>query len=304
MGLPRMLIRTDGRGSTARPRELAIRWTASDPRRRRPRYRESIERAAAGRRRPRRGRPSCRGATSWVRPRPAPRRSRPGQRSPTSCPWGAPTPAPATRTRASRRSTRASGYKVGNAAIERIATGFRWAEGPVWFGDGGYLLWSDIPNNRIMRWLEEDGHVSVFRTPSNYSNGNTRDREGRLITCEHDARRVTRTEPDGTHHRAHRQLRGQAAERAERRGGGLRRRGLVHRPGLRHPRQLRGPQGRARAAAQRLPARPGAPGGRRWSPTASTSRTGSAFSPDEKRLYIVDSGDHARRAARTCASST
>jgi gluconolactonase len=89
-------------------------------------------------------------------------------------------------------------YKVGNAAIERIATGFRWAEGPVYFRDGGYLLWSDIPNNRIMRWLEEDGHVSVFRTPSNYSNGNTRDREGRLITCEHDARRVTRTEPDGS----------------------------------------------------------------------------------------------------------
>lgn len=89
-------------------------------------------------------------------------------------------------------------YKVGNAAIERIATGFRWAEGPVFFRDGGYLLWSDIPNNRIMRWLEDDGHVSVFRTPSNYSNGNTRDREGRLLTCEHDARRVTRTEHDGT----------------------------------------------------------------------------------------------------------
>jgi len=88
--------------------------------------------------------------------------------------------------------------KVGNAAIERIATGFRWAEGPVYFRDGGYLVWSDIPNNRMMRWLEEDGHVSVFRANSNYSNGNTRDREGRLITCEHDSRRVTRTEPDGT----------------------------------------------------------------------------------------------------------
>jgi gluconolactonase len=89
-------------------------------------------------------------------------------------------------------------YKVGNAAIERIATGFRWAEGPVYVRDGGYLLWSDIPNNRIMRWLEDDGHVSVYRQGSNYSNGNTRDREGRLITCEHDARRVTRTEHDGT----------------------------------------------------------------------------------------------------------
>ena len=87
--------------------------------------------------------------------------------------------------------------KQGNSGIERIATGFRWAEGPVYFRDGGYLLWSDIPNNRMMRWLEEDGHVSVFRAPSNYSNGNTRDREGRLVTCEHDARRVTRTEHDG-----------------------------------------------------------------------------------------------------------
>ncbi len=88
--------------------------------------------------------------------------------------------------------------KIGNVAIERIATGFRWCEGPVYFRDGGYLLWSDIPNNRIMRWTEDDGHVSVFRHPSNNSNGNTRDREGRLVTCEHDARRVTRTEHDGT----------------------------------------------------------------------------------------------------------
>src|SRR5712672_4340738 len=89
-------------------------------------------------------------------------------------------------------------YKIGNAYIERIATGLRWAEGPVYFRDGGYLLWSDIPNNRIMRWSEDDGHVSVYRYPSNYSNGHTRDREGRLISCEHDTRRVTRTEHDGT----------------------------------------------------------------------------------------------------------
>ena len=88
--------------------------------------------------------------------------------------------------------------RQGNAGIERIATGFRWAEGPVYFPAGGYLLWSDIPNNRIMRWLEEDGHVSVFRVDSHHSNGNTRDREGRLVTCEHDSRRVTRTEIDGS----------------------------------------------------------------------------------------------------------
>ena len=89
-------------------------------------------------------------------------------------------------------------HKIGNAAIERIATGYRWAEGPVYFPDGDYLVWSDIPNNRMMRWLEDDGHVSVFRSPSQHANGNTRDREGRLITCEHGARRVTRTERDGS----------------------------------------------------------------------------------------------------------
>jgi gluconolactonase len=87
--------------------------------------------------------------------------------------------------------------KQGNAGIERIATGFRWAEGPVYFRDGGYLVFSDIPNNRMLRWLEADGHLSVFRSPSNYANGNTRDRQGRLVSCEHDTRRVTRTELDG-----------------------------------------------------------------------------------------------------------
>ena len=89
-------------------------------------------------------------------------------------------------------------YAIGNSVVERLWTGCRWAEGPVWFGDGRYLLWSDIPNNRILRWTEETGEVSVYRSPSNNSNGNTRDKQGRLITCEHGARRVTRTEHDGT----------------------------------------------------------------------------------------------------------
>lgn len=89
-------------------------------------------------------------------------------------------------------------YKVMSAAVERLYTGARWAEGPVWIGDGGYLLFSDIPNNRILRWMEDTGEVSVYRGPSNYANGNTRDRQGRLVTCEHDMRRVTRTEHDGT----------------------------------------------------------------------------------------------------------
>ncbi len=89
------------------------------------------------------------------------------------------------------------GLVVGNAGVERLYTGCRWAEGPVWFGDGRFLAWSDIPNNRMLRWSEETGEVSTFRGPSGYSNGNTRDRTGRLITCEHD-RRVTRTEYDGS----------------------------------------------------------------------------------------------------------
>src|SRR5262249_26602391 len=89
-------------------------------------------------------------------------------------------------------------YRLALASVERLAIGMRWSEGPAWFGAGRYLVWSDIPNNRIMRWQEENGAVSVFRQPSNNANGNTRDRQGRLVTCEHDTRRLTRTEFDGT----------------------------------------------------------------------------------------------------------
>jgi len=87
---------------------------------------------------------------------------------------------------------------AGTMAVERVATGMRWAEGPVYFAAGRYVLFSDIPNNRIMRFSEDDGHLSVYRQPSMNSNGNTIDREGRLITCEHSGRRVTRTELDGS----------------------------------------------------------------------------------------------------------
>ena len=89
-------------------------------------------------------------------------------------------------------------YVIFNAGMERIFTGCRWAEGPVWFGDGRYLLFSDIPNNRILRWSEDTNDVSEYRIPSNNANGNARDTQGRLITCEHLTRRVTRTEHDGT----------------------------------------------------------------------------------------------------------
>ena len=87
-------------------------------------------------------------------------------------------------------------YVMGNAPLKKLATGFDWAEGPVWFGDAGCLLFSDIPNNKILRWTPGSG-ISIYREPSNFSNGHTRDREGRLVSCEHGLRRVTRTEHDG-----------------------------------------------------------------------------------------------------------
>ena len=88
-------------------------------------------------------------------------------------------------------------FVMGNAPVKQIATGFDWAEGPVWFGDAGCLLFSDIPNDRIMRWSPGAG-LSTFRQPSNFANGHTRDRQGRLVSCEHGSRRVTRTELDGS----------------------------------------------------------------------------------------------------------
>ena len=89
-------------------------------------------------------------------------------------------------------------YIVGNTVIRRLHFGTLWAEGPAWNGVGRYLVWSDIPNNVQMRWLEDDGRVTIFRNPSGYSNGNTFDYEGRELSCEHGGRRVVRYEPNGT----------------------------------------------------------------------------------------------------------
>jgi gluconolactonase len=89
-------------------------------------------------------------------------------------------------------------YHMPLTKVERLATGItRWGEGPVWMGDARCLLWSDVPGNCMWRWDEETGAASVFRKPSGYANGNTRDRQGRLLTCEHGGRRVSRTEHDG-----------------------------------------------------------------------------------------------------------
>lgn len=88
---------------------------------------------------------------------------------------------------------------IGSAHLDRLASGLRWAEGPVWFDDRQCLLFSDIPNQRVLRWVPgAENTLSTFRQPSNFANGHTRDRQGRLISCEHGTRRVTRTEYDGT----------------------------------------------------------------------------------------------------------
>ena len=146
-------------------------------------------------------------------------------------------------------------YRINSAKVERLATGMRWAEGPVWFGDGRYLLWSDIPNNRIMKWEEETGAVSVFRKPSNFSNGNTRDRQGRLLTCEHDTRRVTRTEYDGSITVLAERFEGKPLNSPNDIVVPLGRVDLVHGSTVRHSRQLRRTRGETRTADERLPPR-------------------------------------------------
>ncbi len=89
-------------------------------------------------------------------------------------------------------------YKIGSAPIKRLHTGMLWAEGPAWSGTGGYLMWSDIPNDVQLRWLADDGHLSTLRKPAHNSNGNTFDREGRQLSCEHGTRKVVRYERDGS----------------------------------------------------------------------------------------------------------
>ena len=174
----------------------------------------------------------------------------------------------------SRSTTASAATSSATRSIKRLHTGTLWAEGPAWNGVGRYLVWSDIPNNVQMRWIEEDGRVTVFRNPSGYSNGNTFDYEGRQLSCEHGGRRVVRYEHERHGHGHRRQVPGQAAELAERRRRASGRRHLVHRSDLRHPRQLRRVQGRVRKRRKRS--------------TASTAR----------RAQIDKVTDDVRRAER------
>ena len=139
-------------------------------------------------------------------------------------------------------------YKVNNTPLRRLRTGMLWAEGPAWNGAGRYLVWSDIPNNAQMRWLEEDGHISTYRTPSGNSNGNTFDYQGRQLSCEHLNRRVVRYETDGTVTVLADKWNGKPLNAPNDIVVHPGRRNLVYRSGLRHPGRVR--RARARNAIE------------------------------------------------------
>ena len=182
---------------------------------------------------------------------------------------------------------RFEGCRLTNAAVERIATGFRWVEGPVWFGDHDCLVFSDIPSDRMLRWEARTGDVRVFREPSAKGNGNIRDRQGRLVTCEHRTRRVTRTEHDGSLTGSPTATRAAGSTRRTT-WWSARRRRVVHRPRLRDHVGLRGRARRLRTPHGGVPDRPRRPAASRaasraaassGSSTTSTAPTASASHP-------------------------
>ena len=186
----------------------------------------------------------------------------------------------------------------GHARVDRLWTGARWLEGPAWFPAGRYLIFSDIPNNRMLRLDETDNSVSVFRSPSNNSNGNTVDREGRLVSCEHLARRVTRTEHDGSIT--------VLADRFEGKRFNSPNDVVVKRDGsiwFTDPDYGIMTDYEGDAAASEIGAchvyRIGTDGHINQVTGDFDKPNGLAFSPDEKQLYIVDSGKpkHMRRFA-------
>ena len=199
-------------------------------------------------------------------------------------------------------------YVMGNAPVKQLATGFDWVEGPVWFGDAGCLLFSDIPNNRILRYTPGQG-ISIYRAPSNYSNGHTRDRQGRLLSCEHGTRRVTRTEYDGSITVI---ADGYAGKRLNSPNDVV-----VHSDGsiwFTDPHYGIGTNYEGFAAPQELPChvyRVDPDGSIEAVLTDFNCPNGLAFSPDEQTLYVADTGRmykgdprHIRSFAMTSGSPT
>ena len=179
---------------------------------------------------------------------------------------------------------------MGNVAVEKLYTGCRWAEGPAWFAAGRYLVWSDIPNNRMMRWDETDGSVSVFRAPADNSNGNTTDRQGRLVTCQHRTRCVTRTEHDGSvrvlasHYQGKRL--NSPNDIVEKSDGSL----WFTDPSYGIDSDYEGDAAASEIGACHVYRLDPASGELEAVATDFAKPNGIAFSPDERRLYVVDTG--------------
>lgn len=182
-------------------------------------------------------------------------------------------------------------YMLGNTRLERLWTGARWAEGPAWFADLGLLVFSDIPNDRILKYDEKSGRVSVLRQPSGYANGNTRDLEGRLITCCQDRRAVIRTEHDGTHTVLAGEFEGKRLNGPNdvvvKSDGSIWFTDSGYRLGSYYESEHRSAEELIPKALYRFDPRSG---GLDAVSKEHVRPNGLAFSPDEKKLYVSDSG--------------
>ena len=177
-----------------------------------------------------------------------------------------------------------------NAQVEKLYTGCQWAEGPAWFAAGRYVVWSDIPNNRMLRYDETDGSVSVFRQSSGNSNGNTVDRQGRLVTCEHSGRRVSRTEYDGSVTTIAAKWKGKRLNSPNdvvvKSDGSV----WFSDPSYGIDSDYEGDAAPSEIGAQRVYRVDGASGAVSVAASDFVQPNGLAFSPDESLLYIVDTG--------------
>jgi len=195
-----------------------------------------------------------------------------------------------TGTRFEPLDPRFNALHFGTAQIEKIATACRWAEGPAWFAAGRYLVWSDIPNDRMLRWDETDGSVSVFRQPAMNTNGHTVDLQGRLVSCEHRGRCVSRTEHDGSRTVLASQFEGKRFNSPNdvvvKSDGSL----WFTDPSYGIDSEYEGEAAPSEIGARNV-YRVGADGGEvTCVATGFVQPNGLAFSPDERLLYIADTG--------------